>query len=292
MRTDQLTRAQLEEKAAGYDPPIDVSKCVTKEEVHQTIVRELAARGGVEGLVVVPEPKEPETLEEALNAVLAHLGPIPKNGKAPAGMGGYAFRKFEDITATLKPLFARYGIVGPLPEVLERVDTERPTKNQGVLYCTNLKVDFRFKWLNGEEEHAVVWGEGTDSGDKAVQKAMTSALKTALSVVFLISESEADDAEAHDVPATEPELPADAVPDAEVVQIRDRLKVIVHDTGAYPTEWRKLKLPSVTILDRTLAGEFYLQAETARLAVQLLDEAEEWLASNDDQTAEDPETPL
>lgn len=145
-------------------------------------------------------------VHEALAAVLDGLGPIPKNGQAPGNMGGYPFRRVEDITAALKPLFAKHGVLC-LPSVMNRIETERLTRSGGVMFCVDLEICFRFVGPQGDELAANVWGQGTDSGDKATQKAVTSAFKTMLSVVFCISDSTLD-AEAHSVPETTRPAPA------------------------------------------------------------------------------------
>lgn len=151
-------------------------------------------------------------VHEAIAAVLADLPAIAKNGQAPGNMGGYAFRRVEDITAALKPLFAKHGVLC-LPNVMNRIESQRPTAKGGVMFCVDLEICFRFVGPQGDELAANVWGQGTDSGDKATQKAVTSAFKTMLSVVFCISDSESD-AEAHDVPETvQPARPAPAAPD-------------------------------------------------------------------------------
>jgi len=134
----------------------------------------------------------------ALESVLADLPAIGKNSVNQ--QQGYKFRGIEDITAALKPLFAKHELV-VTPHVLERRDAERTTRNGGVLYIVDIFVRFRFSSSGVELATAEVWGQGSDSGDKAVQKAMTSAFKTALSVVFCISDAEYD-AERHNVPET------------------------------------------------------------------------------------------
>lgn len=135
-----------------------------------------------------------------LSRVLEQLPAIPKNGQAPGNMGGYAFRRVEDILAALKPLLATNGLV-ILPTVIDRIEAERPTRSGGVMFCVDLQVAFRFVGQDGDSVVATVWGQGTDAGDKATQKAMTSALKTMLSVVFCISDTDLD-AEGHEVPET------------------------------------------------------------------------------------------
>lgn len=163
-----------------------------------TTISERVMRGSVE------EP----AVHEAITRVLDLLPAIQKNGTAPGNMGGYKFRRVEDITAALKPLFASHGIV-VMPNVVQRIESQRATAKGGVMFCVDLEIRFDFIGPKGDTLSANVWGQGTDSGDKATQKAVTSAFKTMLSVVFCISDSEMD-AEAHDVPETARNVPEPA----------------------------------------------------------------------------------
>ena len=202
----------------------------------------------------------------ALAAVLADLPAIAKNGQAPGNMGGYAFRKVEDITGALKPLFARHGILC-LPSVSQRIESERPTKSGGVMFCVDLEICFRFVGPRGDELTACVWGQGTDAGDKSTQKAVTSAFKTMLSVVFCISDSE-QDAEAHDVPETHrPQAPAPA-PKERVDDIRRRvvdagIGTWVKDQG-FPWPWPEAACDAIEAaierVERQIADEDQLPA--------------------------------
>lgn len=137
----------------------------------------------------------------AVAKVLDELPAIGKDGRAPANMGGYSFRSVEDITAALKPLLARHELM-IVPSILERRDSERQTSGSKVMFVTDLHVQFDFVASDGSRFHATMWGQGTDMGDKACQKAVTAAFKSMLSVTFCISDRE-NDAEAHDVPTTE-----------------------------------------------------------------------------------------
>jgi hypothetical protein len=151
---------------------------------------------------------------ERVHAVLSDLPAIGKDSTAPTAMGGYKFRGIEAITGELKPLLAKHGVI-MVPTVTERVESERKTSGGKALYCVDLKVRFTFYGVDNDENKnfemqtrttsfdAEVWGQGTDSGDKATQKAMTSAFKSMLAITFCISDSE-NDAERHDVPDSMP----------------------------------------------------------------------------------------
>lgn len=174
----------------------------------------LLARVGARMSTAAIDPADrPPSVFERVHAVLRDLPAIGKNSQAPGAMGGYNFRGIEDITAALKPLLAKHGVF-MVPTVKERQESVRQTQGGRSLYVVDLLVRFTFcSALGGDPDGfdyrpgasfaSEVWGQGSDSGDKAVQKAMTSAFKTMLSITFCISDSEYD-AERHEVPDSEP----------------------------------------------------------------------------------------
>ncbi len=183
-------------------------------------------------------PDEDRTIHDRVLAVFTAMPIIEKSGTAPGNMGGYSFRRVEDITAALKPLLAKQG-VAIVPTILDRVSSERTTANNKSLWVEDLLIEFRFTDWQGETLVATMWGQGTDSGDKAVQKAVTSAFKSMLSVTFCITD-QADDSEAHDVPESAPKPSEDDLareagwPDAAAegeahVRLSRRIKALLPD---------------------------------------------------------------
>lgn len=119
------------------------------------------------------------------------LADLPAIGKAQFNkQQGFAFRGIDDVLNALNPLLSKHGVFY-LPDVIERVSSQRLTKGGGVMYEVNLHVRFRFYGPAGDYVEASGWGEGTDSGDKATNKAMTCAMKYVLFQVFAISTAEA-----------------------------------------------------------------------------------------------------
>jgi len=165
------------------------------------------------GLGVVVEDGDGRSIAQRMADVLADLPAIPKGEQAPGNMGGYRFRGIEQITAALSPLLAKHGVT-MMPRVLQRIAGERPTGGGKVQHVVDLHVEFTFRGLLGDTVTGDMWGEGTDMGDKATQKAATAAWKSLLGPAFCISDP-GTDAEAYDVPDTEaePERVPDPVPD-------------------------------------------------------------------------------
>ena len=150
-------------------------------------------------------PAEPTTpdyppLPVLMGRVLADVPAVGKNSQAPSNMGGYAFRGIEDVLAALKPAMARHGVFC-IPDVIERLPTERTLQGGKVMFVMDLCIRWTFYGPAGDTLTSTCWGQGTDMGDKATQKAMTSAFKSMLMQTFVIGDA-ASDAEAHDVPET------------------------------------------------------------------------------------------
>lgn len=145
-------------------------------------------------LAEVPSPPPADqTIHVLLGLILAELGPIGKNQENVEQK--FMFRGYDDVVNELNPLFAKYGVF-VVPDVVERVTDKRTTARGSTMYEVNLHVRFTFYGPLGDSVSASGWGEGTDMGDKATNKAMTGALKYVLFQSFLISTAEASDSDA------------------------------------------------------------------------------------------------
>jgi len=102
---------------------------------------------------------------------------------------GYKFRGIDDMYNAIHPLFKKHGVF-VLSEVLAEKRDERATKSGGVLFAVVLDVRFSFVAEDGSQVQSTVKGEAMDSGDKATNKALSTALKYALMQTFLIPTEE------------------------------------------------------------------------------------------------------
>ena len=125
--------------------------------------------------------------------MLAILGELPAIGKTTRNeQQKFMYRSHDDVLNALNPLLAKYGVF-VVPHVLDRQIGERTTSRGGTLYEVNLHVKFTFFGAAGDSFMASTWGEGTDSGDKSTNKAMTMAFKNVLAIAFAISTEELQD---------------------------------------------------------------------------------------------------
>jgi hypothetical protein len=130
------------------------------------------------------------TVHQRMLAIIAELPAIGKDQYNPQQK--FHFRGHDDVMNALNPLLARHGVFF-VPDVLDRVTSQRATKSGSTMYEVNLHVRFTFWGARGDQVTASGWGEGTDMGDKATSKAMTMALKYVLAQTFALSTAETSD---------------------------------------------------------------------------------------------------
>lgn len=98
----------------------------------------------------------------------------------------YHFRGIDDVYAALAPLLAKHKLC-ILPRAEDRTVQERPTKSGGLSFYVTLKVTFDLVSAEDGSVHAVSsYGEAMDTGDKATNKAYSTAYKIAAFAVFCI----------------------------------------------------------------------------------------------------------
>jgi hypothetical protein len=132
------------------------------------------------------------TIHQRLVAILAALPAIGKD--AYNQQQQFHYRSHDQVLNALNPLLAAFGVF-VVPYVMKRSTAQRATRSGGVMYEVNLHVQYEFFGLAGDSVQASAWGEGTDSGDKATNKAMTMAFKNVIAQVFAVSTEEAQDSD-------------------------------------------------------------------------------------------------
>lgn len=131
---------------------------------------------------------EKRSLHNKLAQVMYEAERIPKNGTAPAAMGGFKFVQVGDAADAIRKALAEHQI-SMVPSSIELVsEAEHPTSSGKVM--TTMTVRTTWTLTDGETgETAVIqsMGSGADMGDKAAPKAQSSAMKYALLMGFLLS---------------------------------------------------------------------------------------------------------
>lgn len=98
---------------------------------------------------------------------------------------GFKYRSIDAVMNALSPAMIKHKIFCT-PEVIEQSREERTTKGGGILIYSVCRMHYRFYTTDGSYVDTVVIGEGMDSGDKATNKAMSSAFKYACFQTFCI----------------------------------------------------------------------------------------------------------
>lgn len=160
-------------------------------------------------------------INQKIHTITHALGPVEKKGKGPDSMGGFPFIRVEDILSAVRPLMEQHGVI--MKTELVNVDHSVQLavgkaamdgtpildgKVPNMRAFTYVQICYTFIDIDDDSEFSVtIPAESIDIQDKASRKAMTSALKTALMQVFLITD-QADDGDEVDVAALEGGAPA------------------------------------------------------------------------------------
>ena len=139
------------------------------------------------------------TLIKKLSKVMAEIERIPKNGTNE--FHKYKYVTESDMVDALRGKLAEAGIM-IIPSV------EKTTTHLGAIQTRNgaqslIDIEMTFTIYDSESDQQIVakWsGQGSDSGDKGVYKAMTGAVKYFLMKMFLVSTG--DDPEGEKTPHT------------------------------------------------------------------------------------------
>jgi hypothetical protein len=135
---------------------------------------------------------------ESINAVMSDIGAVGKTSKNT--QQGFMFRGIDAVMNAINPALVKNKVF-IVPEILEQTREERQTSKGSTLIYSVCKIRYTFYAEDGSSVSCVVIGEGTDSGDKDTNKAMSIAFKYACFQVFCIPTEEMvdPDAECHEV---------------------------------------------------------------------------------------------
>lgn len=130
-----------------------------------------------------------KTLQEAVLDVMKDVEYIKKDGTN--AQQGYKFTSAEAIVGEVRAAAIKHCVLISI-EYSEATDLDAGhTKNGTAIY--RVRVKGRLTLQKGAEVMSFdFYGEGADSGDKAMPKAQTMCLKQALRQIFLIETGEAD----------------------------------------------------------------------------------------------------
>ena len=179
------------------------------------------------------------TIFMALTHVQSDLSKLGIGKEQTNKYDNYKFRGIDDVLNALAPILAKYGVL-IIPSVVEREVKQVATQKGGTMNHAILTVDYTLYDADGDWITHRAQGEAMDRGDKAINKAMTSAYKYFVFQAFCIPLVGQDaDSETHEIiNKTEDELRMEAhlaalAANWEIVtEVKDALK-----EDDYPTAY-------------------------------------------------------
>ena len=129
---------------------------------------------------------------QRISAVMAEVGAIEKTGQNT--QQGYGYVELREVKAQMQPLLVKHGLaVVPHHEILTTETV--PTRSGGQLHVTTIRSTLTIVNVETPTETVVaeVIGCGSDSGDKAIYKAMSGSEKYLYGQTFCLAFG--DDAE-------------------------------------------------------------------------------------------------
>lgn len=186
----------------------------------------------------------------AITNVAAELSAVGIGKTSKNQQQGFAFRGIDAVMNTLAPLLAKHRLV-VLPRVLSRHCVERANAKGTALFYVVVEVEYDFIAASDGSRHTVrVVGEAMDSGDKATNKAMSSAYKYAMFQSFCVpTEGTPDaDAETHEIAAL-PDGFRDWLDDMEIVARQG-------GTGALLNAWKQSKTDYKALVQSSFVNEW------------------------------------
>jgi hypothetical protein len=123
-----------------------------------------------------------------INLVMKDVCNLGKDGKMAAQAGGYGYLSEERVVTTLHESMEKHGLV-IVPVAMEVIDDREDILSSGkIMHDTRIRASYRFvDSEDGDFMDLQVLGEGSDTGDKTLNKCMTGAFKYALRQSFMIS---------------------------------------------------------------------------------------------------------
>lgn len=196
----QTLRSEVDALMEGRVTKVDLQGLQESIEQLEQGIRDLYAERPATPLASTEEYLPGKHILTAIRQVMRVVTYIPKAGqygKEGDRSGTYRFRKFDDTAAAIGKAFRDFGVFVQVRTLDRKIDVyEKPYSNgNGSVRWTDAYVQMQYVFTSledGSELTVEAYGQGKDNSDKATAKAMTMALKTALTQAFMIPTDEPD----------------------------------------------------------------------------------------------------
>ena len=135
---------------------------------------------------------KPKGVHSKLAAIVAEVGHVDKTGKIAFGKTEYDYMQEHGLLALLKPLWKKHGCTFVVGLAIGVDPTVHQEGNLATVMVKATLTDID----TDQSITAYYVGQGSDSGDKATNKALTGANKYALQKFFQVPTEQVDDADA------------------------------------------------------------------------------------------------
>jgi len=213
----------------------------------------------------------------AVISVMNAVTNVPKRGEGPANQGRYAYRKLDDAVDVIGAAFRESLLMLQSTVKAVAYDTYESEGRNGISTwsrCT-LTMQYRFTSLiDGSFLEFESIGQGLDNSDKSSNKAMSGALKYALSQAFMLATGDADpDADSPQVPGRTVPRP-DGETDAQRV-LRERREQAAGPAATEPEPAPPAETPAEPPATPTTPQEAILAQMERDATVSLTEAAKE-----------------
>ena len=129
-------------------------------------------------------------IHELIGKAMGKIGAIGKTSKN--AQQGFMYRGIDAVYNELNPVMSELGLF-ICPEVLDMKREERTNAKGTVIIYTALTIRYTVYAPDGSNVQLTVVGEGMDTGDKSVNKAMSITMKYAMFQLFFIATEDLKD---------------------------------------------------------------------------------------------------
>ena len=176
--------------------------------------------------------------------VMQQVDYLQKDGKVAYGNTRYSYLSEEKITSEIREAMVEAGLV-IYPARMEVVNQQDVSTKTGQARVINILVTYRVQDIDSEEFIEVqALGEGMDSGDKAVYKAMTGAFKYAQRQAFMIPTGDDPDKVSSDELVGSnngyEQKPPEQVPNRATQSQLNKIYALAREVGYTPEQMRDL----------------------------------------------------
>ena len=148
-----------------------------------------------------PQTSEPiPNLRQRMALAMGDIGRVAKAGKLVSGQTKYDYTKADDIITEVRAALIQHGIVFLSSESGTKRLPDREAHSGSAILSVEVTMEFTLLDTTSDEKlTAHHTGEGMDSGDKAINKAKTAALKYFLQQTFLIPTGDDPEKDDHEL---------------------------------------------------------------------------------------------